>query len=151
MVKHESHPISVAIDPGYAVSECHDQLIQACEQDIGQNRSFQVSPQPLDQIQARAVGWQPVDFDSIGIGCEPLLNRLRVMESAVIAHEADLAAGVSLDQCDQEKQEVHTTLAIGDRVRDLARRIVDSTVDYLFLVLTGRWDLWLCSHRRPHS
>ena len=151
MVEHESHPISVAIDPGYAGPERRDQFIQVREQDVGEHGSFQMSPQPFDQIQARAVRRQPVDFDSIGIGCEPLLNRLRVMESAVIAHEADLAAGVSLDQCDQEKQEVHATLAIGDRVRDLARRIVDSTVDYLFLVLTGRWDLWLCSHRRPHS
>jgi hypothetical protein len=151
VVEDESHPISVAIDPGYAGSERRDHLVQASEQDVGQNGPFQMSPQSFDQIQARAVGWQPVDFDSIGIGCEPFLNRLRVMESAVIAHEADLAAGVSLDQCYQEKQEVHATLAIRDRVRDLARRIVDSTVDHLFLVLTGRWDLWLCSHWSPHS
>jgi hypothetical protein len=151
VVEHESHPVSVAVDPGYAGSKGRDQFIQAREQNVGENGSFQMAPQPFDRIQARAVRWQPVNFDSIGICGQPLLIRLRVMELAVIAHKADLAAGVSLDQCDQEKQEVHATLAIGDRVRDLARRIIDSTVDHLFFVLTGRWDFWLCSHGRPHS
>jgi hypothetical protein len=151
VVKDESHPISVAIDSGYAGSEGRDQLVQACEQDVGQNGSFQMSPPSFDQIQARAVGWQPVDFDSIGIGCQSLPNRLRMMESAVIAHEANLAAGISFGQRDQENQEVHATLAVGERVRDLARRVVDSTVYHFFLVLAGRWDLRLCSHRRPYS
>jgi len=39
------------------------------EQHVGDERAFEVSPQPLDQVQARAVRRQPVDLDQMR--CSP--------------------------------------------------------------------------------
>jgi hypothetical protein len=83
VVEAESHLISAAINSGYSDSEGHDQLVHAREQDISQNGSLQMSPQSFDRIQAWAVGSQPIDFDSIGIVSEALLDRLCVMESGM--------------------------------------------------------------------
>ena len=51
MVEHESHTISAAINPGHTGSEGSDQFFQTCEQDVGENGPFQMSPQAFDQIQ----------------------------------------------------------------------------------------------------
>jgi hypothetical protein len=150
MVKHEAHPVAVAIDSADALAEGHDQVVQGFEQDVGQDSPLQMAPQSLDQVQTRAVWRQPVDRDPIGIGLEPLLDCACVVEPSVVAHQANLATGVRLDQGNKEDEEIHPTLTVGNCVGDLARRVVDAAVDDLFLVLAGRWDLRLRPHWCPH-
>ena len=74
MVKHEAHTVTVSVNSPDALAESRRQVVEGFEQDVGQDCSFQMAPQSLDQIQAGAVGWQPVDCDQIGIGLEPLLD-----------------------------------------------------------------------------
>jgi hypothetical protein len=150
MVKHEAHSVTVSINSADALAERRGQFVKACEQDVCQDRSFQMAPQSLDQIQARAVRRQPVDCDPIGIGLEPLLDRTRVVESPVVAHQANPATGVRLDQGDKEDQEIHSTLAVGNCIGDLTRRVINAAVDHLLLVLTRCRNLRLLPDRRPH-
>jgi hypothetical protein len=150
MVKHEAHSVTVSIYSADALAESGGQVVKGFEQDVRQDRSFQMAPQSLDQIEARAVWRQPVDCDPIGIGLEPLLDRACVVESPVVAHQANFATGVRLDQGDKEDQEVRSTLAVGDCVSDLARRVIHAAVYDLLLVLTRCWDLRLFPDRPPH-
>ena len=151
MVKHEAHSVTVSIDSADALTECHDQVAKGFKQDVGQDSAFQVAPQPLDQVQTWAVRRQPVDRDPVGIGLEPLLDCACAVEPSVVAHQANLATGVRLDQGDEEDQEIHSTLAVGNCVGDLARRVIHAAVDNLFLVLTRCWNLRLFPDRRPHA
>jgi len=43
-----------------------------------------MAPQSFDQIQARAVGGQPVDRDLVAVRLQPCLHSLRVVKAAVI-------------------------------------------------------------------
>jgi hypothetical protein len=72
------------------------------------------------------------------------------MEPSIVAHQANLATGIQLDQGDKEDEEIHPTLAVGNCVGDFARRVIHTTVDDLLLVLTRCWDLRLFPHWRPH-
>jgi hypothetical protein len=150
MVEHKVHAVSMSVDSANSLSECPDQVFQVSEQHVRQDSSLQVSPKALNEIEARAVRWQPEDFDPIAIGCEPVPHSAGVMESAIVAHQADLAAGVRLHQSHQKDQEVHAALAVADRVRDLARHVVDAAVDDLFLVLARCRNFRLYSYTRPH-
>ena len=150
MVEHEAHPVTVSINSADAFAESGGQVVKGFEQDVSQDSSFQMAPQSLDQIQARGLRRQPVDRDPIGIGLEPLLDHACVVEPPVVAHQANLATGVRLDQGDKEDEEIHSTLAVGECVGDLARRVIHAAVDDLLLVLAWCWDLRLFADRRPH-
>ncbi len=150
MVEHEAHSVTVPIDSANTLAERRDQIPQVLEQDVRQDCPLEMAPQPFDEVQARTVRRQPVDRDPVGVGLQPLLDCPRVMEPAIVAYQADLATGVCLDEGNQEDQEVHPALAVGDGVRDLGRRVIDATIDNLLLVLAGCRDLRLGAHRRPH-
>ena len=74
MVKHEAHAVTVSINSADSLAESRGQVVNAFEQDVCQDCSFEMASQSLDQIQTRAVQRQPVDRDPIGIGLEPLLD-----------------------------------------------------------------------------
>ena len=61
MVKHEAHAITVSIYSADALAESGGQLANGFEHDVCQDRSFQMAPQSLDQIEARAIWRQPID------------------------------------------------------------------------------------------
>jgi hypothetical protein len=150
MVKHEAHSVTVSINSADALAESSGQVVKAFEQYVCQDRSFQMAPKSLDQVETRAVRRQPVDRDPIGIGLDPLLDCTRVVEPPVVTHQANLATSVRLDQGDQEDEEIHSTLAVGNCVGDLARCIIHAAVHDLLLVLTRCWDLRLLPDRPPH-
>lgn len=150
MIKHEAHSVTVSIYSADALAESSGQVIEGFKQDVCQDRSLQMAPQSLDQIEARAIWRQPVDCDPIRIGLEPLLDRVRVVESPVVAHQANFATGVRPDQGDKEDQKVHSTFAVGDCVSNLARRVIHAGVYNLLLVLTRCWNLRLFPDRPPH-
>lgn len=76
MVEHEPHLVPVAVDPAYAAPKRGDQVVQVLEQNVGQNGSFQVAPQSLDQVEARAAGWQPEDCNLMAMRLQPFLGQL---------------------------------------------------------------------------
>ena len=83
MVEYESHSVAVAVDLADAPAEGGDQIVHRLKQYVGQHGSFQVSPQPLDQVQTRTVRRQPVDFDLIAVLGEPQPNSLGAMAESV--------------------------------------------------------------------
>ena len=50
MVEDKAHAIVVAIDLSDALAEGRDLRLQGFDQDVGQNRSLQMSTQALDQV-----------------------------------------------------------------------------------------------------
>lgn len=151
MVEHESHFVSMAVDPGDAVAKRGHQVIDRPEQHVGQDGSFQMAPQPFDQVETRAVRRQPEDGDLIGMLGQERPHRLRVMETSVVADEANLPAGIGSQQDDQERDEVPAALGVGHRVGDPAGGIVDTPVNDLLLVLARGRNLGLLADRRPHA
>jgi hypothetical protein len=150
VIEHETHLVSPTVDSTDPLAKRDDQLVQAREKDIGKNRSFQVAPQPLDQVQARAIRRQPKHLDLIPMRLEPLSNGLGVVEPAVVADQANLPTRISLDQRDQKDEEVRPALARSDRVNDLTRGVIHPAVDHLLLVLSRRGNFGLMTHWRPH-
>ena len=112
MVEHEAHAVTVSVNSADALAEGRGQVVEAFEQDVGQDCSFQMAPQSLDQVQTRAVRRQPVDRDPIGIGLEPLLDCTCMVKPTVVAHQANLATSVRLDERDQEEEEVDSLLLL---------------------------------------
>lgn len=55
MVKNKSLLVPVAVNPAHASTEGGHEVIHGLEEDGGQDGAFQMSPQPLDQVQAGAV------------------------------------------------------------------------------------------------
>jgi len=150
VVKHEAHSVAVPVNSADAPSEGCFQVAKGMEQHVSQDCPFQVTPESLDQVQARAVRRQPVDCDPIGISLEPFSDRPRVMKSAIIAHQANLAAGVRLDQGDKKEEKIRAAFAVGNSVGDLARRVINAAVYDFLLILTRCWDLWLFPDWPPH-
>ena len=105
MIVQEPHPFFVSVNPGDAAPECGYQVVHRGEQHLGQHGSFQMPPQSFDQVQARAVGRQPEDFEAMSMGFQPRVNRFRVMEASVVADQPDLPTRVGRDQCDQEDKD----------------------------------------------
>ena len=108
VVKHESHLIATSVDSRNAESEGSDQVVERSVEHIGQYGALQVAPQPLDEVQARAVRRQPVNPDLGAVMFEPLTYSLRVMESAVVANQANPSAPISPQERDQEYEEVRS-------------------------------------------
>ena len=51
MVKHEAHAIPVSVNSADTLAERRGQLLKGLEQDVSQDCSFQMAPQPLDHVQ----------------------------------------------------------------------------------------------------
>ncbi len=75
MIKHESHSSFAGIDLAYASSKCRDQVVHRNEQDIGQDRPFQVAPESFDQIQVGTIRRQPLNLDPPSITFEETADR----------------------------------------------------------------------------
>ncbi len=110
VVKYEAYAIAVSITMADAFAECRCLVVKGFEQDVGQNCSFQMAPQSLDQVQIRTVRRQQVDCDPIGVGLEPLLDCTCMVKPSIVAHHANFATGIRLDQGDQEDKEIHPLL-----------------------------------------
>jgi hypothetical protein len=150
MVKHKAHRLTVALDSTDALAERAHQVCQV-RKDVRPDGPLQMPPQSLDQVQARAVRRQPEHLEAITRDLEPLLDRLRVMESAVVADQADLPTSRGLEHGEQEDQEVRPALGGSDRAHDLACGIVHSAGDNVLLVLSGAGDFRWCADRSPQA
>src|ERR1700722_7485054 len=95
VVEHESHTIVMAINSSDAALKGRLEIFQTVEEHIGNHGAFQMSPEPLDQIQAWRIRRQPEDLDAVAMFRQPTPDSLGVVEAAVVADQADLAAGVS--------------------------------------------------------
>ena len=153
MLEHESHLVTPSIHARDTKPESSDQVVERLVEHVCQDGAFQMAPQPLDQIQARTVGRQPVNSNSDlpAVLIEPLSYGIGVMKPAVVAHQANLATRISPQQCYQEYQEVRSRFGWSDCVGDPPSSVVDSTIDHGFLVLPGGWDLRLRADRCPDS
>ena len=150
MVEHKAHSISVPVESGDAAPAGRYQIIDVLAQYIGQHGTFQVSPKPFNQVQARAVWRQPEHGDLIRVSLQPGLDRLGMMKPTVVADQTNLTARVGGHQCDQKCQEFCAALFVGHRVGDLARGEIHSAVDDFLLILARSGDFGLCPDRRPH-
>ena len=108
-----------------------------------------MAPQPLDQVQARTIGRQPIHSDLPAVFIEPLAHSMSVMKPTVVANQTNLATRICPQQRYQEYQEVRSRLGRSDRVGDPSSSVVNSTIDYGFLVLSRGWDLRLRADQRP--
>ena len=107
MIEDEFHFVAMSIDAAHAAAEGRDQIIHRREQNIGQDRSFEMPPQPLNQIETWAVRWQPIDFDFVPVGVQPRPNRLGVVERAIVADQAHFAAAVSGGHINIDRERLH--------------------------------------------
>jgi len=151
MIEHESHAVAVAVDPGDSLAEGSHEVVHRLEEDVGQDRPFEMSPQPFNQVQARAVRRQPVDFEAIPMGFQPRVNRLCVMEPAVVADQTDLASVIGGDQGGQEGDKLRTAFLVRHRVGDPPGGEVDAAVDDLLFVLARGGNFRLDADRRPQA
>ena len=55
MVEHKSHAVALTRQATDAYSKSAYEVVETGEQYVGQDGAFQVSPQALDQIEARRV------------------------------------------------------------------------------------------------
>ncbi len=81
MIENESHFAALPVDLSDASSECGHEVVHFVEQDVGQDGSFEMPPQSLDQI---------------GMSFEPSVDGLGVMKTAIVADQPDLAACVGI-------------------------------------------------------
>jgi hypothetical protein len=151
VVVHESHLVAPPIDSRDSLSERYDQVFERREQHVGHDGPFEMAPQPLDQVQARAVGRQPVDLDLLAVLFEPLTDGFGVMEPAIVADQANLATRIGSQQRLQIGQEVGSRLGRGNRVSDPAGGVVDSAIGDGFPILSRSGDLGLRADRSPDS
>ena len=151
MFEHESHLVAAAIDSCNPLAEGSDQVLDGFEEHVGQDGALEMTPQPLDQIQARTVGRQPKDVDPVAVLFQPLCHGLRVGEPAVVADKANPAIGIGPKQSLQERQEVRSRLRRGHGVGNSPGGIVDSSVGDGFLILSGSGDFGLRADRRPDT
>jgi hypothetical protein len=149
VVEHESHLITTSVDSRDTTSESGDQVVERLVQPIRQDGAFQVAPQPLDQVQARTVGGQPVNPNLPAVLLEPLPYSISVMKPTVVTNQANLATRICPQQRYQEYQEIRSRLGWSDRVGDPSSSVVDSTIHHGFLVLPGGRDLRLRTDWRP--
>ena len=151
MIEHESHAVAMAVDPGDPLAEGSHEIVHRLEEDVGQDRPFEMSPQPFNQVQARAVGRQPEDFEAISMGSQPRVNRLRVMEPAVVADQTDFASAIGGDQSDQEDEELRSTLLVRHGIGDPPAGEVHAAIDDLLFVLARGGNFRLDADRRPQA
>ena len=151
VIEHETHLLSMAIDACDAATKGSFEFGQLGEKDISDHRSFQMPPQAFDEIEARTVRWQPEDADAVAVGRQPSVNCLGMVKASVVADQANHAPRVGQKQRRQERQEVGATLGVRNRMGDLARGIVHTTISDLFLVLARRGNFRLAADRRPHA
>lgn len=151
MSEHKAHCVAIAVERGDSLVECRDKVVQSSVENIRQDRAFQVSPQSFDQIQARAVRWQPVDPNLVAVFLKKFLNRLGVMKPAVVANHQNSSPGVRREQRRQKDDELGSTFRHCHGVRQLGSLIVHSAIDDLLFVLSGGGNLRLFSTRRPGS
>ena len=143
MIEDESHAVAVAVDPGDSLAEGRHQIIHRLKEYVGQDRPLEMSPQAFDQIQTRAVRWQPEYFDAIPMGFQPRVNRLGVMEPSVVADQTDFASGIGVHQRDQEDEELRSTLLVRYGIGDPPAGEVHAAVNDLLFVLARRGNLRL--------
>src|SRR5258705_13133281 len=94
VVDHESHAFALTVNSSDTPPKGRLEVIETVEEHIGNYRAFQMSPEPLDQIQARRVRRQPEDLDAVAMLHQPTPDSFGVVEAAVVADQADLASGV---------------------------------------------------------
>src|ERR1700733_9812416 len=95
VIEHESHAFALPVNSSDASLEGRLEIVQTVEEHVGNYRAFQMSPEPLDQIQAGRVRRQPTDLDPVALLRQPTLHGFGVMEAAIVADQADLASGIS--------------------------------------------------------
>ena len=147
--EHESHLVATTVDSRDSLADRRDQVVERLEQHVGRDGSLQMSPQSLDQVQARAVRRQPENADLFAMLLEPLAHRFGVMESAVVADETDLTTGISPQQRLQVHQEIGTRLGRSDRVGDPAGRVIHPAVGHGLLILSRSRNLRLRANGCP--
>jgi hypothetical protein len=150
MVKQESHSIPASIDGPDATLECGDQVVHRLEQHIGQDRPFQMTPETFDQIQIGTIRRQPADLDPSPMAVEPVVHGSGVVIAGVVADESDLSSRVGVKQRGQERDEVQTTLALGDHRGDSACGVVHGAIHHLLFVLPRGGHARLMANPRPH-
>ena len=150
MIKHKSHLLAVPVDTGNTMSECGSQIFHRREQYVGQHRAFKVAPKSFNQVQARAIRRQPEHGNPITMTVEPLSDGLGMMESPIVANQANLSPGISGHQGHQKHKEIMAALGLGYCINDLAGLVIDSTIDHPLFILPRRRNLGLLAHRAPH-
>ena len=150
MVEHKSHSFASAGDSADAHAKGSDQVVEGLIQDVGQDRPLEMAPQAFDQIEARTVRRQPVDFDLVAMDGQPGEYRLGRVKASVVAHEDDLSTCVCFHQRHQEHEERGPALGRRERIGQLARLVVHAAVHDLLLVLAWGGNCRLPAHPRPH-
>jgi len=110
VLEHKPHGVAFAIEALDSFVERGDQIVECPIEHIGQYRPFQVTPQPFNEIEARTVWREPVDPDLMTMFFQKRSDRVSVMKSTVVAHQADSPPLIGQQQCRQERDEVGTAL-----------------------------------------
>lgn len=71
------------------------ELLESFEQEVADVRAARPAPHTLDQIQIRAVGWEPRDFEAGPdlLLFEESLNSLGLVDAGIVGDENDSSAG----------------------------------------------------------
>jgi hypothetical protein len=143
VLKHESHLVAPAVDSCNTKPEGDGQIVEPLVQHIRRDGALRMTPQALDQVQARAIGRQPLNLELFAVLLQPLTHSFGVMQPAVVTNQADLSTRKSSQERYQECEEVGSRLGWSDRVCDPAYSVIDATIDHGLLVLSRGRDLRL--------
>ena len=133
MLEDEVHFVSMAVDAGEAAAKRGDQIVHRDKQHVGQYRPFDMTPQPFDHVQARAIRRQPEDVDLVPMRSEPLPDSLGLMKPPIVTDQTNLSPGISGDQGHQKDKKVPAAFGPGHRLNDLAALVIDPAIDHLLM------------------
>lgn len=151
MIKYESHMITMSVNTTDAAPEGGNQIIHRTEQNVGQYRTFQMAPQPFDQIQVRTVRRQPENAESVGILRQERFHRLGMVKASIVADQTNLMTGIGFQQNRQKGDEVPAAFGLGHRVDNATRGVIHAAINNLLGVLAGRRNFGLSAFWRPQT
>ena len=151
VIENESQFTSVGVDKLDTALECGHQVIDGCEEDVGQGSSLEVAPQSFDQIQIGAVRRQPDHFDPAAVTFQPFMDSAGVVVAGVVADQQNLATVVGPQKGREKVDEAESALGIADPGRDSSGGIVHRAINDLLFVLARRRNAWLLTLWRPHA
>jgi hypothetical protein len=150
MIEQEAHLIPLGVDGSNAAAEGGDQVVDAGEQHVGQDGSFQMAPQSFDQVQVGAIWRKPIHLDPTPVPVQPVADGSGLMVSGIITHQTDPATRIDAKQGGQERDELQAALGVADERGDLAGGIIHGSVDHFLSVLARRGHSGLVPDLGPH-
>ena len=117
---------------------------------IVQGRSFEIPPQPLNQIQLRTVTRQPCNQHMVTMLLQKFQNSVRPMVAGIVQDKNYVPIRVGLQQLPQELVELLGIFLGMHHVVALAGAIVESSIYAQSLVGACSRDEWTNASQRPH-